>query len=139
MRIVAAAACATLALPLAAMAATFAPWRILALFAWWNVFFSAAGTIGITSLQEAVPNEMRGVGVAMVAFGNIMGGLGPGTMTTALITDHLFHDPSRIAASLSLVVGPAAVAGCLLFWRAASRGRTVEVRKKPSARSHAPD
>ncbi len=125
MRIIAAAACATLALPLAAMAGTFAPWQILALFAWWNFFSSAAGTIGITALQEAVPNKMRGVGVAMVAFGNIMGGLGLGTMTTALITDRLFHDPLRIAASLSLVVGPAAVAGCLLFWRAASQARSV--------------
>lgn len=129
-RIVAAAISATVALPLAFMAATFSVWQVLALLAWWNLFSSAAGTIGITALQEAVPNEIRGVGISLVSFGNIFGGLGLGTMTTALVTDRVFHDPMRVAASLSLVVGPAAVVAAALFWRAASqagmgRGRSA--------------
>jgi hypothetical protein len=70
-----------------------------------------------------VPNEIRGVGISLVAFGNIFGGLGLGTMTTALVTDRVFHDSSRVAGSLSLVVGPAAVLAATLFWRAASRAR----------------
>ncbi|MGI8839205.1 MAG: MFS transporter [Caulobacteraceae bacterium] len=120
-RIVAAAISATLALPLMAIGATFNAWQVLALLGWWNFFSSAAGTIGITALQEAVPNEIRGVGISLVAFGNIFGGLGLGTMTTALVTDRVFHDPTRVAASLSLVVGPAAVLATTLFWRAARR------------------
>jgi MFS family permease len=122
-RIAAAAAAATLALPLAVIGATSSAWQVLALLAWWNFFSSAAGTIGITALQEAVPNEIRGVGISLVAFGNIFGGLGLGTMTTALVTDRVFHDPLRVAGSLSLVVGPAAVLAATLFWRAASRAR----------------
>ncbi|MDQ2861282.1 MAG: MFS transporter, partial [Pseudomonadota bacterium] len=116
-RIVAAAASATVALPLAFMAFTSGAWQVLALLSWWNLFSSAGGTIGITALQEAVPNEVRGVGVSLIAFGNIFVGLGLGTMTTALITDRLFHDPLRVASSLSLVVGPAAAVATALFWR----------------------
>jgi MFS family permease len=119
-RIMTAAVSATLAAPLVVIGATSAPWMVFAVFAWWNLFSSAAGTIGITCLQEAVPNEVRGVSISMVSFGNIMGGLGLGTMMTAMVTDQVFHDPSRVAASLSLVAGPAALIGCLLFWLAAS-------------------
>ncbi|MGI9169959.1 MAG: hypothetical protein ACR2FH_07255 [Caulobacteraceae bacterium] len=56
-------------------------------------------------------------------------------MTTAIVTDHLFHDPLKIASSLSLVVGPAAVIGSLLFWRAASQaavGSTPRPKPPPS-------
>lgn len=120
-RIAAAAVSATVALPLAFMAFTASAWQVLVLLGWWNLFSSAAGTIGITALQEAVPNEVRGIGVSLIAFGNIFFGLGLGTMSTALITDRVFHDPLRVAASLSLVVGPAAAVATALFWRAAAR------------------
>jgi MFS family permease len=115
-RILVAAVCATAAWPIAMMGFTSHGWMVLALFAWWNLFSTAAGTAGITALQEAVPGETRGLTVAMISFGNIMLGLGAGTMCTALITDRLFQDPQRVAASLSLVVGPAAFTGSLCFW-----------------------
>jgi len=137
MRIIAAALSAMLALPLILIGATSNALEIFVLFAWWNCFSSAAGTIGITAIQETVPNEMRGLTVSMVSFGNILGGLSLGTMATAIVTDSVFHDPHRIAASLSLVVGPAAILGCLLFWRAslgaAPRRRAVPVTTAGSA------
>ncbi len=117
-RILVAAVCATATWPIATMAFTAHGWMVLALFAWWNFFSTAAGVAGITALQEAVPNETRGLTVAMISFGNIMLGLGLGTMCTALVTDRVFHDPQRVVSSLSLVVGPAAIAGGLSFWSA---------------------
>ena len=129
MRITAATLSALLALPLLLLGGTSSAAEVFALFAWWNLFSSAAGTIGITAIQETVPNEMRGLAISMVSFGNILGGLSLGTMATAMMTDDVFHDPHRVATSLSLVVGPAAILGCLLFWRASLgaslRGRTV--------------
>ena len=118
LRIIAAMLSALLALPLLLLGCTSRVWEVFVLFGWWNLFSSAAGTIGITAIQEAVPNEMRGLTISMVSFGNILGGLALGTMATAMITEFVFHDPHRVAASLSLVVGPAAILGCVLFWGA---------------------
>ena len=129
LRITAATLSSLLALPLLLLGGTSSAAQVFVLFAWWNLFSSAAGTIGITAIQEAVPNEMRGLTISMVSFGNILGGLSLGTMATAMMTDSVFHDPHRVATSLSLVVGPAAILGCLLFRRAslaaAPRGGAV--------------
>lgn len=84
-----------------------------------SIFMCAiSGTIGITVLQNVVPNRMRGVGTALVSFCNVILGLAVGTALTGMLTDHLFHDPMAVGSSISTVCGVAGVVSLLLLWRA---------------------
>jgi MFS family permease len=92
--------------------------QAVALFSVWALMSGAAGTIGITAVQEAVSNEMRGLAIAVNSFGNILLGIGFGTSLTALLTDHLFAAPNDVGWSMTLVTVPAGIGGAALFWRA---------------------
>ncbi|MEA1672720.1 MFS transporter [Nitrospirillum sp. BR 11163] len=81
---------------------------------------TVSASVGITSVQDLVTSDMRGLAAAIVSFGNILIGLGVGAMLTAALTDHLFHDPLAVGGSLALVVTPAAVLAAFGFWRAAA-------------------
>jgi len=110
MRAKVAAVGAALALPGALIwTATSSVW-VLLVFCVWSTFSSATATIGITAMQEAVPNAVRGVSIAAISFGNMFVGLGLGTLLTALLTDVVFVDSLAVAKSISIV---AAVAGFL--------------------------
>jgi MFS family permease len=97
---------------------------VLGMFGWWLVLSAIGETIGITAIQDIVPNEMRGLGVALVSFCNMLLGLGLGTTATALCTDYLYRSPEAVGWSISTVAIPAGVLSALLFWRAASIART---------------
>jgi MFS family permease len=86
-------------------------------FAWWTLMSNAGSAVAITAIQDVVPNHMRGIAIAFASFGNMMFGLGGGTTLTAWINDHLFHDPSAIGTSMTLVALPAGVLAMLWFWR----------------------
>ncbi len=65
------------------------------------------GTIGIgcivASLQELMPNRMRGQAVALYAVVSNLIGLGLGPTAVALLTDYAFGDESKLRYSLLIV------------------------------------
>lgn len=86
-------------------------------YSWWTLMSSAGAAVAITAIQDVVPNHMRGLAIAFASFGNMMFGLGGGTTLTAWINDHLFHDPSAIGTSMTLVALPAGLLAMVMFWR----------------------
>jgi len=96
------------------------PGVVLAGLGLWT-FASAVGAIGsIAALQEMVPNELRGIGMSILAFCNTLLGLGCGPTAVALITEGVFDDPA-VGLAVSLVVVPAGAIACLLFTLLLSR------------------
>lgn len=116
-----AAAGALLALPGALVWAAPGPGWVVAAFCIWNTFSSATATIGITAMQEAVPNAVRGVSVALISFGNMLVGLGFGTLVTALLTDTVFGDPLAVTKSMSIVATVAGVLGVTSYLMSSRR------------------
>ena len=79
-------------------------------------FASAVACIGgIVALQEFVPNEQRGVGMSLVAFCNILLGLGFGPTLVAQVTERVYADPASVGAAIATVVVPAALLSLWLF------------------------
>lgn len=91
--------------------------QAIAFFALWVFMASISGTIGITVLQNIVPNKMRGIGTALVSFFNVILGLGVGTALTGALTDHLYNDPMAVGLSMTTVATTAGVVSLFLFWR----------------------
>ena len=90
--------------------------QVVAFFAVWALMSSAAVSIGITTVQEVVTNEMRGLAVAINSFGNIAIGVVAGTSVTAFLTDYVFRSPAMVGWSISSVTLPAGAVGALLFF-----------------------
>lgn len=88
---------------------------MIALIFVWVFCSSAAGTIGFTAVQALMPNEMRGLATSLIGFCNTVIGLGVGPVLVAWCAERVFHDPSRLGLSLSLIAAPAAIACCLLM------------------------
>ncbi|HUS23343.1 MAG TPA: MFS transporter [Candidatus Binatia bacterium] len=65
------------------------------------------------SLQELVPNRMRGQATAVYLFIVNLVGLGIGPTAVALLTDRVFHDDNLVGASL-ICVGVAANIGAIV-------------------------
>lgn len=97
-------------------------------FSVWMVLSQMAGTLGITAIQATVPNEIRGLTTACTSFCNIFGGLGLGTLATALLSDYVFQDSLAVGKSVGVVVGLSAAVACVLFlrsFRAAGAAQTA--------------
>ncbi|TDR47585.1 putative MFS family arabinose efflux permease [Tahibacter aquaticus] len=88
---------------------------VLACFGLWSLLSSAAGCIGIGVLQQVLPNELRGFGTALMAFGNIILGLGVGASLTAVFTDRVYADAAAVGWSITTVTLPAALAALALL------------------------
>jgi MFS transporter, Spinster family, sphingosine-1-phosphate transporter len=101
------------ALPLAPSYASVLACAGLATF-----FFSLPQALFASALQLATPNRMRGVISSLWVFIASVMGLGAAPTLVALITDHVFKDPTRVGASLGIVCGGAALGASYLIWRA---------------------
>lgn len=97
--------------------------QAITFFALWIFMSSISGTVGITVLQNVVPNQMRGVGTALVSFCNVLMGLAAGTALTGALTDYLFRDPRAVGLSMTLVAMTAGAAAFLLLHRARNQLR----------------
>jgi predicted MFS family arabinose efflux permease len=97
------------------------PGPVYGVFGLWLLTSTAAGTMGIAAVQQAVPAQARGLTTAVNAFSNMTIGLGLGTMATALLTDHLFGDPLAVGKSLSLIALIGVTVGACSFAVAARR------------------
>ncbi len=92
---------------------------VLGCFTLWTMMSWGAQSAGIAAMQEAIPNEVRGMSIACMAFFNMIFGLTFGTLITAALTEHVFHDPLALGRSLAIVVAPSALAAAALyFWSA---------------------
>ena len=101
----------------ASVALAASGFAVIALYTLWMLMIAVASTIGITLVQELVPNDMRGVGASLVSFCNMLIGLGLGPTLTALMTDYVYRDPLSVGWSITSVAAPAGIAAALLFWR----------------------
>lgn len=95
-----------------------APLQVFGCFAVWLLLSSASEAIGITMVLNTVPNQVRGIGVSLVSFCNMLIGLTLGTSMTAIFTDKVYRDPTMVGWSMTTVVLPAAALALVLFWRA---------------------
>lgn len=99
--------------------------QVVAIYGVWILMASVCETIGITTIQEVVPNQVRGVGASLVSFGNILVGMSLGTSLTAVLTDSVYRDPLAVGWSITTVAAPAGLLAALMFWLALkSLGRT---------------
>ena len=85
------------------------------------------GSTLLGTISELVPSNMRGISVALYAFSGTMIGGTLGPLLTALLTEHLFHDPAKVGSSILMVAAPAL---CL------SAGLLVLARRGMSHASH---
>jgi MFS family permease len=106
---------ASLAIFCAALAFSTRAEVALICFSVWMVLSQMAGTLGVTAIQATVPNEIRGLTTACTSFCNIFGGLGLGTLATALLSDHVFHDVLAVGKSVGIVIGLSATCAAGLF------------------------
>ena len=124
-RLLLAGCSAIVALPFALIAITASAHQAIACVALWTLFSTVAGIVGMTAIQEIVPNRARGLSASFISFGNIMLGLGGGATLTGFVTDHVFADPLEVGRSLTLVVLPAGVVAILLFFLASRAARSL--------------
>jgi MFS family permease len=68
---------------------------------------------GYAALQLIFPNQARGRVSAVVIFAVALFGLAVGGVLPGFLNDHLFHDPDRVGASISLTVALASAIGIL--------------------------
>jgi MFS family permease len=124
-RLLLAGCSATIALPFALIAVTASAHQAIACVALWILFSTVAGIVGMTAIQEIVPNRARGLSASFISFGNIMLGLGGGATLTGVVTDHVFADPLAVGRSLTLVVMPGGIVAILLFFLASRAARSL--------------
>ncbi len=108
--------------------ATFAPGlpSAVILVASSGAVFAVIGTTMFALLQVIVPPDMRGVAVALTGLVNTILGASLGPLLVATLTEHVFGDPAKVGYAILLVVIPALLAGCALFW-IARRALLVQV------------
>jgi MFS family permease len=124
-RLLFAAISAAIALPFALIALAISANQVIVAVAAWSLFSTCAGIVGMTAIQEIVPNRARGLSASFIAFGNIMLGLGGGATLVGFVTDHVFGDPLSVGRSLTLVVLPAGAFAILLFFLASRAARSL--------------
>jgi MFS family permease len=93
------------------------PSQVLACFVVWSTMASAAEALGIAAIQAIVPDEVRGVSVAITSLFNTLLGLAFGTTLTAILTDRWFGNPRSVGMSIGDVVLPCALVALALLWR----------------------
>jgi MFS family permease len=80
------------------------------------IFTSAlAFTSAYVGIQTVIPAEHRAVGLGLVAFCNILLGLGLGPTLVAITTEQIFADPQSVGFAISWVASPAGLLACVLF------------------------
>src|SRR5581483_12299878 len=71
---------------------------------------------GYAAVQLIFPNQARALVSAIVIFAVALIGLNFGSLLPGLLDDHLFHDPNRIGASMSITVSLACVLGVAAYF-----------------------
>ncbi len=90
---------------------------VLVGLALWTFASATAAISGIAAIQDIVPHEGRGVGMALVAFCNTLLGLGFGPTLVAVATERVYADPMSVGLSIATIVFPAGVMAAVLFFQ----------------------
>lgn len=77
---------------------------------------SIAQSAAPASIQEVVPNRMRGQAIAIYLLIAGLLGIGLGPVLVALVTDRVFHDDAMLPQAVSLTVLPTALLAVWLCW-----------------------
>jgi MFS family permease len=83
-----------------------------------SVALSICSGLGASSLQQMMPNEMRGQASAIFTLVITMTGLGAGPTLPALLTDYVFRNENSIGTALAIVVGICWLAASILLMKA---------------------
>ncbi|MDX3901443.1 MAG: MFS transporter [Sphingobium sp.] len=78
--------------------------------------FAVSQSSAPPTIQDAVPNSMRGKAIAVYLLLGGLLGIGLGPTSVALLTDRVFHDEAMLGSSLILVSVPASLVGLWLCW-----------------------
>jgi MFS family permease len=81
----------------------------------WSLGGAIVQIIIMTSLQEQLPNEYRGLGASVSAFLGILLGIGLGPTLVGLATQCLFRAPSMVGWSMVTVMVPAGALAIFAF------------------------
>lgn len=95
-----------------------------------SIASSTCSLICAIAIQVNLPNEVRGLGSALLSLGNILLGLGCGPTLVALATEHLYRNEKAVGASIATVCAPAFVIGTLVLLTASRRSG---VQPQPTA------
>jgi MFS family permease len=79
------------------------------------IFFPIAGALNIITLQDLLPADMRGKGMAVLALVSSLFGATFGPTLVALATQDLFRDPAKVGYAIALVLAPAMVIAAACF------------------------
>lgn len=88
-----------------------------------SIASSTCSLICAIAIQISLPNEVRGLGSALLSLGNILLGLGCGPTLVALATENLYRNEAAVGASIATVCAPAFVIGTLVLLNASRRSR----------------
>jgi len=78
------------------------------------------------TMQEILPNDMRGFSYSLLAVVSALPAGAGGPLIFALVTEHVLHDPARMGTSFMIVGLPVLVlsSACFLYARHAYRSQT---------------
>ena len=91
--------------------------------------FTIFSTTFLTTMQDIMPNDMRGVGISISGLMNIIIGATCGPLFIALATEYLFRDPKQVGWSILTVIVPMTLLGAGLGVMALRGYRTVASSK----------
>ena len=77
--------------------------------------------MGATSLQLLTPAALRGRISSLYMLCTNIVGAGSGPLLVAMLTEHVFHDPSRVGVAVAIVVSTAALLGASILGVARQR------------------
>ena len=95
----------------------------------WTLSSASAAIAGVAAIQNCVPAEYRGVGMALLTFCTTLLGLGCGPTVVALITDHVFGNPASVGFSIAVTAVPAGVIALVLFLLASRHAESRPVQR----------
>lgn len=87
----------------------------------WSLFSTMGSIGGVAALQGLLPDEMRGIGIALMAFMNTLLGLGLGPTLVAVLTDHAYRSDIAVGYSIISVAIPAGGLASIMLMRARPR------------------
>jgi MFS family permease len=91
------------------------PNLMLVLLFFFFFFTSFVGAAWMATMPQIVPNQMRGLSIAIAVVINNLIGMGIGPTLIAVITDYVFKDEMALRYSLSIACGGSLLLAALIF------------------------
>jgi MFS family permease len=80
-----------------------------------SLVYPMFGATFVATIQESVPNNVRGLGVSLFGLFNTILGATFGPLLIAVFTEQVFKDPLKVGDSIFVVMAPALVLTSLIF------------------------